>query len=103
MGSCDYSNEPSGSTNTEDLVTSLLSLLRNDGCMQFVNWVITTVNIWYLKLNEGRYESNDSNPFSFRKCNRKSSEIYMDDSYIFCIYEAIFPRRLYHFQHTFAN
>jgi hypothetical protein len=27
----------------------------------------------------------------------------MDDSYIFCKYEAVFPQSLRRFQHTFAN
>jgi hypothetical protein len=27
----------------------------------------------------------------------------MEDSYIFCNYEAIFPQSLRHFQHTSAN
>jgi hypothetical protein len=43
---------------------------------------------------------------SFSKTPRTSgndSEIYMDDSYISCNYEAIFSQSLCHFQHTFAN
>jgi hypothetical protein len=27
----------------------------------------------------------------------------MDDSYVYCCYEAVFPQSLRHFQHTFAN
>jgi hypothetical protein len=42
-------------------------------------------------------------PFFVRKCNCSNSEICMDDSYIFCNYEAIFPQSLYHFHNTFAN
>jgi hypothetical protein len=36
-----------------------------------------------------------------RNCN--NSEFYMDGSYIFCNYEAVFPQSLRHFQHTVAN
>jgi hypothetical protein len=53
-------------------------------------------------LCEGQYKSNASN-FFLRKCNCSNSEIYMDGSYIFCNYEAVFPQFLHHFQHTFAS
>jgi hypothetical protein len=39
------------------------------------------------------YKRNAFN-FFLRKCNCSSSEIYMDDSYIFCNYEAIFQHTL---------
>jgi hypothetical protein len=41
-----------------------------------------------MALYEELYENNASN--FLRKCNFNNSEIYMDDSYIFCNYEAIF-------------
>jgi hypothetical protein len=37
------------------------------------------------------------------KCNCNNNEIYMDDSYIFCNHETIFPQSLHHFQHTLAT
>jgi hypothetical protein len=51
---------------------------------------------------ERQCESNASN-FFLRKRNCNNNEIYMDNSYIFCNYEAIFPQNLCHFQHSFAN
>jgi hypothetical protein len=62
------------------------------------NFVLGTVLLLY----EGQYESNASN-FFFRKCFCSNIKIYMDDSYIFCNYDAIFPQSLCHFQLTFAN
>jgi hypothetical protein len=47
------------------------------------------------------YKSNGA--FFLRKCNCNNNKIYMDDSYIFLNYEAIFPQSHNHFQHTFAN
>jgi hypothetical protein len=37
--------------------------------------------------------------FFLRKCNCNNSDIYMDDSYIICNYEAIFIRYLHNFKH----
>jgi hypothetical protein len=41
--------------------------------------------------------------FFLRNCNCSSTEIYVDNSYIFCNYEAVFPQSLHHIQHIFAN
>jgi hypothetical protein len=41
--------------------------------------------------------------FFFRKHNFSNNEIYMDDSYIICNYDAIFSHSLCHFQYTFAS
>jgi hypothetical protein len=46
-----------------------------------------------------RYESNSST-FFLRKCNCNNDNICMDDSYIFCNYDAVFPHT---FPHTFTN
>jgi hypothetical protein len=51
---------------------------------------------------EGWYESNASN-FCLIKCNGNNIEIPVDDSYIFCNYEATFLQSLHYFQHTFAS
>jgi hypothetical protein len=42
-------------------------------------------------------------PIFFQKCNCNYKDIYMDNSYIFCNYGAIFPQSLCHFQHISAN
>jgi hypothetical protein len=52
--------------------------------------------------NEGRHESNASN-FFLIKSNFNNNEIYMDDSYIFCNYDTVFPQSLRRFQQTLAN
>jgi hypothetical protein len=41
-------------------------------------------------------------PFFSQKHNCNKNEIYMDDSYVICNYEAIFLLSV-HFQHTFTN
>jgi hypothetical protein len=51
---------------------------------------------------EARYESKASDFFS-EKCSCNNNEFYMDDSYIFCNYDTIFPQSLSYFQYTFAN
>jgi hypothetical protein len=67
-----------------------------------ITWVFFSAFVICIYKYEGQYESN---AFSFflRKCKCSNSEIYLDDSFIFCNYEAIFPQRLYHFQQTFGN
>jgi hypothetical protein len=51
---------------------------------------------------EGWHKGNASG-FFLRRCNCNDSEIYVDDSYNFCNYEATFPQSLCHFQHTYDN
>jgi hypothetical protein len=51
---------------------------------------------------DGWYKSCASN-FFLRKCNFNNNEIYLDDSYIFCNYEALLSQIFHNFQHTFAS
>jgi hypothetical protein len=42
-------------------------------------------------------------PTSIRKYNCNYSDLYKNDSYIFCKYETIFPQSLCYLQHNFEN
>jgi hypothetical protein len=74
---------------------SLLSLMFP---IHIVNILFDLIYISY----EGQYKSKVQ-VFFLRKCSYNNIEIYMDHSYIFCNYEAIFPQSCHHFQNTFAN
>jgi hypothetical protein len=56
---------------------------------------ITTYKEWY--------KSNAFNFFSENLIAVMVEFTWMDDSYIFCNYESVFPQSLHHFQHTCTN